>query len=117
MKKILPVLVAILLPTSLAAHQAPAVQETLPLDGLMTAFGWDLSKAKITTEKVSDNLHVLFGLGGNIAVSTGEDGVLIVDDQFPQLIPQIMSTLKAIVRSTLRLIPIGISIMPKAIWP
>ncbi|MDG1444397.1 MAG: MBL fold metallo-hydrolase [Pseudomonadales bacterium] len=99
MKKILPVLpllAATLLPSSLVAHQAPAVQETLPLDGLMTAFGWDLSNATINTEKVGDNLHVLFGLGGNIAVSTGKDGVLIVDDQFPQLIPQIKSAIDEI---------------------
>ena len=78
-----------LLPATLSAHQAPAAPEPLPLDGLMTAFSWDLANAKITTEEVSKNLHVLFGLGGNIAVSTGKDGVLIVDDQFPQLIPKI----------------------------
>ena len=34
-------------------------------------------------------LYLFFGLGGNIAVSIGDDGVLIVDDQIPSLIPKI----------------------------
>ena len=38
----------------------------------------------ITTERISDNLHVLFGNGGNILVSIGENGVLLVDDQMPE---------------------------------
>ncbi|HJN52249.1 MAG: MBL fold metallo-hydrolase [Pseudomonadales bacterium] len=37
---------------------------------------------------------MIFGLGGNIAVSTGADGTLIVDDQFPELIPQIKAEIK-----------------------
>ena len=32
---------------------------------------------------------MLFGPGGNVAASIGGDGVLIVDDQFPQVIPKI----------------------------
>ena len=62
------------------AHNGPAVPAPLPLDELMTAFGWDTSKVEIAAEKVTDNLYVLFGLGGNIGVSLGDDGLLIVDD-------------------------------------
>lgn len=36
-------------------------------------------------EKLSGNLHVLYGQGGNIAISTGDDGIYIVDDQFAKL--------------------------------
>ena len=36
----------------------------------------------------ADNFHVLFGVGGNILVSIGANGVLIVDDQFPQMVPK-----------------------------
>lgn len=77
-------------------HDAPPVPETMSLEELMGSFGWDFATAKITTEKVGDNLYVLFGLGGNIAVSVGDDGVLIVDDQFPRLIPDIKSAIKKI---------------------
>jgi cyclase len=72
-----------------SAHDNADVPDPLALDDLMSAFGWDMSAATITTEKVTDGLSVLFGLGGNIAVTIGDDGVLIVDDQFPQLIPQV----------------------------
>lgn len=47
-----------------------------------------LASTEIRSEQVGDNLHVLFGLGGNIAVSIGEQGVLIVDTQFPELVPK-----------------------------
>jgi glyoxylase-like metal-dependent hydrolase (beta-lactamase superfamily II) len=36
---------------------------------------------------------VLFGVGGNILVSIGTNGVLIVDDQFPQMVPKYKATI------------------------
>jgi cyclase len=41
----------------------------------------DLSKVEIKPEKLTDNLHVLFGAGGNMALLTGNDGAVLVDDQ------------------------------------
>ncbi|MFK7828142.1 MAG: MBL fold metallo-hydrolase [Congregibacter sp.] len=61
---------------------------------MMDMFGIDFEGTPITTEKVADGLHVLFGVGGNIAVSTGADGTLIVDDQFPQMMPSIREALR-----------------------
>ena len=61
----------------------------LTLDEMMAAFGWDLETAVIEAEEIGSGLHVLFGPGGNVAASIGGDGVLIVDDQFPQVIPKI----------------------------
>ena len=63
---------------------------------VLDAFGWDLKKAEITIERINENNHVLFGLGGNILVNSGKDGVLIVDDQFPQLKNKIMSAIRKI---------------------
>lgn len=40
-------------------------------------------------EEINSNLHVLYGQGGNIAISTGSDGIYIVDDQFAKLSEQI----------------------------
>lgn len=75
----------------------PATQgPVMTLDQVYKAFGWDFDKTEIKTQKISDGLYVLFGLGGNIAVSVGEDGTLIVDDQFPQLMPKIKAALKEI---------------------
>ena len=52
--------------------------------------------AKIRIQKITDNLYLFFGLGGNVAVSIGDDGVLIVDDQIPSLIPKIKDAIKEI---------------------
>lgn len=96
MRKIL--LMAILLTSGANAwsHGAPPVPDPLPFDELTAAFGWDFTKVEIKTEKVDDGLYVLFGMGGNIAVSVGDDGVFIVDDQFPQLMPDIKKAIRQV---------------------
>jgi glyoxylase-like metal-dependent hydrolase (beta-lactamase superfamily II) len=48
----------------------------------------------IKTEKVAGNVYVLFGQGGNIGVSAGKDGILMIDDQFERLAVQIKAALK-----------------------
>src|SRR5260370_23162331 len=54
----------------------------------------DWSKVQIKTTKVSGNIYMLEGQGGNIAASVGEDGIVIVDDQFAPLAEKIQSALK-----------------------
>ena len=75
---------------------AAAADDVMTLDELLAGFGWDLEAAEIRTEKVADGLYVLFGIGGNIGVSIGEDGVLIVDDQFPEVIPKVNAAIEAL---------------------
>ena len=47
----------------------------------------NIETAEVTTKKVNENLFLLYGLGGNIAVSVGDEGVLIVDSQIPIIFP------------------------------
>ena len=54
----------------------------------------DFSKVEITASKVAGNIHMLQGAGGNIGVSVGADGILIVDDQFAPLADKIKAALK-----------------------
>ena len=49
----------------------------------------DFSKVEVTATKLAEGVHVLFGAGGNIGVSSGKDGVFLVDDQFAPLTPKI----------------------------
>jgi hypothetical protein len=56
----------------------------------------DLSKVQIKTTKISGNVYMLEGAGGNIGVSVGEDGILIVDDQFAPLAEKIRASLKSL---------------------
>src|ERR1700761_1543817 len=54
----------------------------------------DYSKVTIKVTKVSGNIYMLEGEGGNIAASVGEDGIVIVDDQFAPLAEKIQAALK-----------------------
>jgi cyclase len=54
----------------------------------------DFSKVEIQTVHVAKNVYMLQGSGGNIGVSVGEDGTLIVDDQFAPLAGKILAALK-----------------------
>src|SRR6202165_3982411 len=54
----------------------------------------DFSKVQIKATKVSGNIYMLEGQGGNIAASVGEDGTVIVDDQFAPLADKIQAALK-----------------------
>ena len=87
MQRISSLVLGVLLAGSVQAH------DVLELDDLLNAFGWNFETAEITVEKLNDSFYVLFGIGGNIAVSIGEQGVLIVDDQFPQMMPKIQAAI------------------------
>jgi glyoxylase-like metal-dependent hydrolase (beta-lactamase superfamily II) len=56
----------------------------------------DWAKVVIKTTKVAGSVWLLDGQGGNIAVSAGPDGLLIVDDQFAPLADKIKAALAAI---------------------
>jgi glyoxylase-like metal-dependent hydrolase (beta-lactamase superfamily II) len=49
----------------------------------------DLSKVEVKPEQLAPGVAVLFGAGGNIGVSYGEDGTVLIDDQFAPLTPKI----------------------------
>ena len=56
----------------------------------------DFSKVEIKVQKVSGTVYMLEGLGGNIGASIGEDGIVIVDDEFLPLADKIEAALKGI---------------------
>ena len=45
---------------------------------------------------VSENISMLVGQGGNIGILTGEDGVIMIDDQFARLSDKIMATIETL---------------------
>ena len=53
----------------------------------------DFANVEITTTAVRDNIYMLQGSGGNIGVSIGDDGTLIVDDQFAPLSDKIAAAI------------------------
>jgi cyclase len=69
-----------------------------PLLGGLLAFSagspaQDLSQVPVGTVKVAENIYMLTGAGGNIGVSVGTDGILLIDSQFSQLADKIKAAL------------------------
>jgi cyclase len=56
----------------------------------------DFSKVQIKVIKVAGNIYMLQGAGGNIAASLGDDGVMMVDTEYPPLADKIEAALKGI---------------------
>ena len=55
----------------------------------------DFSKVEVRTEKLADDVWVLYGAGGNIGLCSGPDGAMLVDDQFAPLSEKILAAVKA----------------------
>ncbi len=52
------------------------------------------SKTPVKVETLAPGFYVLKGQGGNIAVSIGRNGTLIVDDQYPEMVPKIQAAIR-----------------------
>ncbi|MBI2795635.1 MAG: MBL fold metallo-hydrolase [Gemmatimonadetes bacterium] len=46
--------------------------------------------------RVADGVHMLTGAGGNIALLSGPDGTILVDDQYAPLTPKILAAVKGV---------------------
>jgi cyclase len=64
----------------------------------------DFSKVEIKVQKVSGSVYMLQGAGGNIGASVGEDGIVIVDDEYAPLAEKIQAALKGITDKPVRFI-------------
>lgn len=72
--------------------------------GLAVAQDEDFSKVQMKVSKVAGSVYMLEGSGGNIGASVGEDGIVIVDDQFAPLAEKIQAALKGITDKPVRFI-------------
>ena len=59
-------------------------------------------EVKIKVNKLTNNIYMLIGQGGNIAVFVGDDGVFMIDDQFAPLTPKILKAIKSITDKPVR---------------
>lgn len=60
------------------------------------------AKVEIETIKITDRIYMLVGAGGNIGVSRGDDGILMIDDQFAPLSNKIKKALASLGEDTPR---------------
>jgi cyclase len=52
--------------------------------------------AQLSLEKVKDNLYVIFGDGGNVAVYVTTEGVILIDDKFERNYEDILAKVKSV---------------------
>ena len=65
----------------------------LVIGAVQTGWAQDFSGVEIRTTQLANNLYMMEGAGGNLAVSVGEDGVFLIDDQFAPLSEKIMAAI------------------------
>ena len=56
----------------------------------------NMDQVKISVEKVADNIHVLFGSGGNIGLAVGDEYAYMIDDQFAALSNKILAAVNTL---------------------
>jgi glyoxylase-like metal-dependent hydrolase (beta-lactamase superfamily II) len=62
----------------------------------------DFSSVEIKVHKVADRVYYLEGRGGNVGLSVGDDGVVMVDDQFAPLSEKIVAAIRTISNGQIR---------------
>jgi glyoxylase-like metal-dependent hydrolase (beta-lactamase superfamily II) len=78
----------------LTAVRAVVILGLLAMPGAGRAQDWD--KIQVRILPISGSVHMLTGAGGNIGISVGQDGVLLVDSEFAELHDKIVSAIAAI---------------------
>ena len=66
------------------------------LAGLWLMWSQGQPAQPLTMQKISENLYVIIGDGGNVAVMPTNEGVLVVDDKFARDAPEITAKVKSI---------------------
>lgn len=85
-------------------RKAALVASLLCLYSLAAAQDQDFSKVQMKVTKVGGTVYLLEGAGGNIGASVGDDGIVIVDDQYAPLAEKIQAALKSITDKPVRFI-------------
>jgi cyclase len=62
----------------------------------------DFSAVEIKTHRLSGNVYYLEGRGGNVGVLVGNDGVLMIDDQFAPLSEKLLAAIRTLSREPIR---------------
>src|SRR4051812_41174934 len=85
---------------------------------MITRFGWavglfllagvpakaqtDYSKVEIKTAELGHRTYMLEGVGGNITVAVGDNGVIMIDSQFAPLHDKIKAAVAAVSKEPIR---------------
>lgn len=77
---------------------------SIALGGLWIGLTQQPPAAPLTVEKLADDVHVIVGSGGNVAVLTTSEGVILVDDKFEKDVPEILAKVRSLSDKPIRYI-------------
>lgn len=63
---------------------------------------WD--EVKFSSEKIRDGFHVLYGDGGNIGLSVGDDGIYLIDDESSPITDKLLAAIREVSDAPIRFI-------------
>jgi len=90
-----------------------AIQQNIPTGGpIPDGRGFNIrvddpkavAAVKVIVRKVAGNVYVVAGAGGNVEVQAGNDGLLLVDNNFTVFYPQIMAAIRQISDKPIRIV-------------
>lgn len=70
----------------------------------LNLFAQDFDKVEIKSFRVTKNIHMLQGAGGNIGVSVGKDGAYLIDDQYAPLNEKIVAAVRKLTDGPIRFV-------------
>jgi len=73
----------------------PLLLVAIFLASINSSFAQD-KKVEFTTIQLSDTIYMLKGRGGNVGISTGEDGLYIIDDQVKPITAELLQAVRKI---------------------
>ena len=76
----------------------------LVLPSALSGQGRDMSQVQIIPHQVTAGIYYLEGQGGNIGLSVGEDGVVMIDDQFAPLTDRILAAIRQLNQGEIRFV-------------
>ncbi|MBW2382235.1 MAG: MBL fold metallo-hydrolase [Deltaproteobacteria bacterium] len=77
---------------------------TLAVGFAASAHAQEMDAVEIRSVELATGLHMLTGRGGNMLVSIGSDGVLLIDDQFAPLSPKILAKIEELGGGPVRMV-------------
>lgn len=77
---------------------------------IFPAVAQNFDKAEIKAEQLSPTTYVLYGVGGNIGLSVGDDSVFVIDDQFAPLTEKINAAIRTL--TGIATIPAAMKFLP-----
>ena len=81
---------------------AVAAGAAIAVGGAAVAQQQDFDKVQMDVVQVRPNIYMIVGAGGNTTIQFGDEGVMVVDTQFPQVSAKLLAAIKSVTDAPIR---------------